>query len=82
MIIGFLISLLTAVVSFFLNLLPVYPMPTEWLSAINLIWGYINALSFLLPVATLLTVLGIALFFHATIFLWNFGLKVYHMIRG
>lgn len=82
MIIGFFITLITTIVTFLLSILPVYDMPAEWIAAVNLIWGYLNAMSFLLPVSTLLTVLGIALFFHVTIFGWNFAIKIYHMIRG
>lgn len=82
MIPGFFIALLTGLITFFLNLLPVYAIPSDWIGAINLIWGYMNALSFLLPIPTLLTVLGIALFFHVVVFSWNFALKIYHMLRG
>jgi len=82
MITGFFITIITVVVSFFVSVLPVYDMPTQWFDAVNLIWGYVNALNFLLPISTLLQVLVIAMLFHGTIFLWHFSLKIYHMIRG
>jgi len=82
MITGFFIGIITTVVSFFVSLLPIYPIPTQWFDAINFIWGLVNSLNFLLPVSTLLTVLGIAMTIHVTIFVWHFSLKLYHMIRG
>lgn len=82
MIIGFFIAIITTVVNFFVGLLPVYDLPTQWIDAVNNIWGYVNALNFLLPISTLLQVLTIAMLFHVTVFLWHFSLKIYHMIRG
>jgi len=82
MITGFFILLITALANAIVGLLPTYGLPTEWVTGVNMIWGYMNALSFLLPVGTLLTVLGIALFFHVSIFVWHLSLKLYHMLRG
>jgi len=82
MIIGFFIQIITSVTTFFVSLLPVYDLPSEWITAVTLIWGYINSVSWLLPISTLLQVLGLAVFFHATIFVWHLSFKLYHMIRG
>jgi len=82
MITGFFIVLATSIVTFFLSILPVIDVPTEWTSAITLIWGYVNSLSFLLPISTLLTILSLVVTIEIAVFLWNFSLKLYHMIRG
>jgi len=82
MITGFFISLITAIAAFFVSFLPVYNIPVDWVNAVNLVWGYMNSLSFLLPIGTLLTVVGIAMLFHVTVFVWNVFLKLYHMVRG
>jgi len=82
MITGFFIQIASTLILFFIGILPVYALPTEWLAAVTLIWGYISAMSFLLPVSTLLQVLGVAMLFHITVFVFNLSLKIYHMIRG
>jgi len=82
MITGFFISLLTTVVLFFVGLLPVLAIPSGWTDAITLIWGYVNAMSFLLPISTLLTILGLVVSIEIAVFVWHFSLKLYHMIRG
>lgn len=82
MIIGFLIQILVIFVSFFIQLLPVIPLPTGWIGAVTLFWGYVNALNFLFPVTTLLTVLLIALSFHLAILLLRLALWIIHLLRG
>jgi len=82
MITGFFISIVTTVVVFFVGLLPIIAVPMDWISAVNLIWGYMNALSFLLPISTLLTILSLVITIEVAVFLWHFSLKLYHMIRG
>ena len=80
MIVGFFFSIAASLVMFFVNLLPVYAIPQGWFDAVNFIWGMLNALNFLLPVATLLQVLGIAIFVHVSVLLWHLALKIYHML--
>lgn len=82
MIIGFFIQLITVLVTAFVSLLPVINIPTGWTDAITLIWGYVNAMSFLLPISTLLTILGLVVSIEVFIFTYHFSLKLYHMIRG
>jgi len=82
MITGFFISLLTTIVGFFLSLLPTIDLPTGWTDSITLVWGYINAASFLFPITTLLTILSLVVTIEVAVFLWHFSLKIYHMIRG
>jgi len=82
MIIAFFVKIITAILGFFIGLLPVINIPTGWTDAITLIWGYMNAMSFLLPIQTLLTILGLVMTVEVVIFIWHFGLKAYHMLRG
>lgn len=82
MIVGFLLQLLYLFLSTIASFLPVYAIPAGVVSAISLIGGYINALSFLFPVGTLVQVLGIALFFHVSLLLIDLGFWVLHLIRG
>jgi len=71
MIIGFFLTILTGILSFFIQLLPVVDFPSQITTGVYFFWYYMNAASFLFPMSTLLTVLGIALTFHVTIFLWR-----------
>jgi len=81
MIIGFFLTILVAVLTFFLSILPVIPIPQGWLDAVTLIWGYINSMSFLLPIATLLQILSMVIVIEVAVFLWHMSLKIYHLIR-
>jgi hypothetical protein len=82
MITGFFLQVITAVANFLVGLLPVINIPTGWTDAITLIWGYVNAMSFLLPISTLLTILGLVVTIEVAVFVWHFSLKLYYMIRG
>lgn len=82
MIVGFFLQILYVFVFFVVGFLPVVAMPVGWVSALALIWGYINAMNFLFPVSTLLLVLSFALLFHVLVLLFRFGLWVIHVIRG
>lgn len=82
MITGFFLNIGLTLITYFVNLLPVRPFPTEIAGAITAIVGYMNAFSFIFPVGTLLTVLGLALTFHLTVILWNFSHLVLRYLRG
>jgi len=82
MITGFFIQIFLALVGFFIGVLPIYALPSGISSAFTLIMGYVNALSFLFPVGTLLTVVGIAIFFHISMFAMDAILYIIHLIRG
>jgi len=49
---------------------------------VTLIMTYVNDLSWLFPVSTLLTVLVFATAFHVALLGYDLALKVFHMIRG
>jgi len=70
MISTFLLIIISTFLGLLVNLVPSLPaFPQSWVDAINLVWGYINVFSFIAPVGTLVTVLGLALAFHGIIFL-------------
>jgi len=77
MIVGFLLNIPAYFLQTIIGLLPNGgAMPEEWVSAVFTIWDYIEAFSFIVPVGTLLSVLGLALAFHLAIFTF----KVFHWI--
>lgn len=82
MITGFFLQIGYVLVAFFIGLLPEIPTPDGWTDAIALIMSYMNALSWLFPVATLLQVLSFAVAFHVALLGYDLSLKVYHLIRG
>jgi len=82
MITGLLLTILFALISFFVGLLPTIAFPTGITNAITLIWGLVNSVSFLVPVDTLLTVLGLAMVFHGSILLWRLAHLIGGYIRG
>lgn len=82
MIIGYILSILYTILAFFVGILPTTSVPTGWLDALALIWGYLNSFTFLFPVSTLVSVLGVAVAFHLALLGYDLSLKVYKMIRG
>lgn len=78
MITGFFLQIFYAFVSFFVSILPTVAFPSALGSAITSIWGYMNALSFLFPIQTLLAVLGMAFTFHAALLTW----RLFHLVAG
>jgi len=82
MITGFFLQIFYTVIAFFVGLLPVIAVPADWANALALIWGYLQSFSFLFPVATLVSVLSVALTFHLALLSYDLSIKVYHMIRG
>lgn len=78
MIIGFFLAILQAVVGFIVGLLPTIPLPTGVNDAVSLAWGYINALDWLLPIDTILSVLALAMTFHVSILIW----RLMHLVGG
>jgi hypothetical protein len=82
MITGFFLSLFYTVIMFFVNLLPVSSLPSDWTAALSAVWSYTNAANFLFPMSTFLTVLGLALTFHVTVLLWRLSVWIIHLARG
>lgn len=48
-----------------------YPVPAEFSTFLTLIVTYMKAFDFIFPFATLFNVLGIAMAFHFTVYLWE-----------
>jgi len=83
MIIGFLLNVIYAFIAFLLGLLPSgSSLPSEWVSAVYSIWGYINSFSFIVPVTTLVLALSIAMGFHLFVLGWKALHWLYALIRG
>jgi hypothetical protein len=82
MITGFFLQTFYIVITFMVGLLPTIALPAAFLSALSLAVGYLNAFSFLLPVGSLLTVIGFAITFHLALLTFDFTLWVIHLLRG
>lgn len=83
MIIGFFLNIAYGFVSFLIGLLPSgAPFPSDWVSGVYAIWGYVNAFSFIVPVGMLLFCLGIAMGFHLFVFAWKGLHWLWSIIRG
>jgi len=83
MITTLLLNIFFVFIGFFLALLPVGgAIPAAWTSGIQTVWSDVNAFSFIVPVGTLVTCLGIALTFHLFQFGWNFFHWIYGLLRG
>jgi len=82
MITGFFITILAKFLELFLSVLPVQPFPTQIHDAILSAWGFVNAFSYIFPVATLLQVLAIAMVYHGAILLWRLSHLVGGYLRG
>jgi len=82
MITGFLLQIFYSLLYFFAARLPAIAFPAAITGAIQTIWYYINAVSFLLPVSTILIVLGLAMVFHSVILVWRLGNYIAGYVRG
>lgn len=83
MIIGFLLNILYGFINLLVGYLPVGgSVPSTWISGIYSIWSYVNLFSFVVPVNTILSCLGIALVFHGFIFAWHGIHWVISLVRG
>jgi len=82
MIVGFFLDIIYTFVAFFVNLLPMTAYPQSLADSIRTAWYYINALSFLLPMSTILTVLVLAMSFHVAVLLWRLAHLIGGYIRG
>lgn len=82
MITGFFLSIFYVLLSFIVSLLPVINIPADLLTAFTFSWSFVTALSWLLPVNTLLTVLSLAIFFHISVLVWHFSHVILRYLRG
>lgn len=83
MITGFFLGLIFSFISFLLALLPTGgTFPTEWITAIQTFWYAVNQFSYFLPVATIVTCIGLMVSFQLFEFAWRFIHWVLGIIRG
>lgn len=82
MITGFLLESFYGIIVFLFSLFPTLALPTAVTTAVTLAFSYLNQFSFLLPVGSLLTVVGLALTFHVALLTFDFSIWVIHLIRG
>lgn len=82
MITGFFLGIGVSILQFFVDLLPVIAFPSNWLTSISLFWGIANTMNFLVPLSTLVTILGYALALEVGLFAINSGTHIYKLIRG
>jgi len=72
MITEFLLSIPAFILQAFLAIIPNGgSIPTEWSSSVFLMWGYVNQFSFILPINTIVTCLGIVMTYHLTMWGWD-----------
>jgi len=77
MIFAWLFNLPAQLLAALIALLPVgQPIPADWVAAVYSAWGYVNAFSFIVPVQTLLTCVGIAVSVEIAVL----GFKFFHWI--
>jgi len=82
MITGFILLMLLKFITFVVGVLPVVAFPTQISTALSTFWGFANAYSFLWPIGTYVTVLGLAVLFEGVMLGYNISLKILHMLRG
>jgi len=69
MITSFFISIPAYILGAIISIMPQGgSVPTEWVQAVSQIWTAINAFSFIVPVSSLLSCLGIVLGFELAVF--------------
>jgi len=81
MIYGFYIFVFTTLIGAIIAALPDIPYDQDVTTSIHAVWLYVQAFSWLFPISTLVTVVQIAIAFHLSIFVFDFSLKVYELVR-
>lgn len=56
--------------------------PADFLSSLNMIWNAISLFSLVVPINTLLTILGLSMLWHAFVWAWNTMLWILSIVRG
>jgi len=71
MITGFFLSILLTALSFVVGLLPVIAFPTQITAGIVWFWSYVNLFSMVIPVGTIVTLIGIMTTYYVVKLLWQ-----------
>lgn len=82
MITGFLLQIFYVLITFFFSFLPAITLPSGVTSAITTAFGFMNQFTFLFPLATLLSVVVIAISFHLALLTFDFVIWLIHLLRG
>lgn len=82
MIFDLLISIITGIVNFFLNLLPTSSLPTEVTEGFQTFMASAWQFNTVFPIDTLFTLLGITIGIMSIIFLWRGINYVISLVRG
>jgi len=82
MIVGFFISIITSLVGFILQILPVIEFPPEFGQALSTFWGLANSLSYIFPLNTLVQCLIIITTLHVSYWAYVMTIKIYKLVRG
>jgi len=82
MITGFFLNILYSIVAFIVEVLPVVAYPTEITNAVLLFWGTMQSFSWLFPMGTLVSVMGIATAYYLSAIGWKFGNFIFRYLRG
>jgi len=82
MITGFILTIFVVVLEFIVGFMPIVPFPSEITDAWVTMWGYINGLSWLFPVGTLISVLTIGVLFQVSMWGWHMLHVVASYVRG
>lgn len=71
MITGFFLSILLTAVSFIVGLLPVIAFPAQITAGIVWFWSYVNLFSMVIPVQTIVTLIGVMTTYYVVKLLWQ-----------
>lgn len=73
MITGFFLQLFLSILAFIVGLLPTVGFPTQISAGILLFWSYVNLFSMVIPVGTIVLILGLMLMYQGAYLLWLFA---------
>jgi len=82
MITGFILQIIYSVMAFVVSFLPESAYPTQITDAVLLFWGTMQSFSWLFPMGTLVTVIGIATLYYVSSIAWKFGNMMMRYLRG
>jgi len=82
MITGFFLTILYTIVSFLISFLPEIQYPQEITDAVMYFWGTMQSFSWLFPMDTLVTILGLATIYFMSSLIWKMGNFIFRYLRG
>lgn len=83
MISAFFSSIWTNIISILIDILPTSSgIPSNVQTALTTFFGYVNGLNYILPIDTMLIILGLYITYEASVMLFHFLRFVFNLIRG